>query len=222
MNSFNSLPPEEARQDDVILAVLQLSRALRRCPPENKRSPFPPAVIRLLKCIEQNSGVSSRELCELLDLRPSSLSELLARSETAGLLTRTPDETDRRIQHVTLTERGHEIISLMEEARQADYQRKTSCFTAAEAHQFCELSRRLSSHLESIAPEQPAPENRRHPRHPPFDPPENGHPVPFSAPEKVDPAFVPDPGAEEENPEMKQVPSPKHRKMFPEGARFRS
>ena len=52
---------------DVILASLKLSRAMRRCPPPRGEHPFPPAVGRLLACAAENPGVSSRELCELLD-----------------------------------------------------------------------------------------------------------------------------------------------------------
>ena len=61
---------EEKRNldSDVILAYLKLSRAMRRCPPERKAPPFPPAVGRLLECAAANPGVSSRELCEALDL----------------------------------------------------------------------------------------------------------------------------------------------------------
>ena len=83
---------------DVILACLKLSRAMRRCPPQQgpHPHPFPPAVGRLLECAAANPGVSSRELCEALDLRPSSLSEILARAEHDGLLSRTVDEKDRR------------------------------------------------------------------------------------------------------------------------------
>ena len=66
---------------DVILASLKLARAMRRCPPERGEHPFPPAVGRLLACTAENPGVSSRELCELLDVRPSSLSEMLARAD---------------------------------------------------------------------------------------------------------------------------------------------
>ena len=88
---------------DVILAYLKLSRAMRRCPPERKDLPFPPAVGRLLECAAANPGVSSRELCEALDLRPSSLSEILVRAENDGLLCRTVDENDRRVQRVSLT-----------------------------------------------------------------------------------------------------------------------
>ena len=53
----------------VILASLKLARAMRRCPPERREFPFPPAIGRLMECAARNPGVSSRELCEFLDLR---------------------------------------------------------------------------------------------------------------------------------------------------------
>ena len=59
-----------------LFSVLRMSRALKRCPPDQGERPFPPAVGRMLHCVQMNPGVSSRELCELLDLRPSSLSEM--------------------------------------------------------------------------------------------------------------------------------------------------
>ena len=85
---------------ETILAFLKLSRAMRRCPPPRRDFPFPPAVGRLLESVASNPGVSSRELCEALDLRPSSLSEILVRSENDGLLSRAADEHDRRVQRV--------------------------------------------------------------------------------------------------------------------------
>ena len=85
------------RENDVILAALKLSRAMRRCPPDRRDFAFPPAAGRLLECVAAAPGVSSRELCEALDLRPSSLSEILARAEGEGLLTRAVDEEDRRV-----------------------------------------------------------------------------------------------------------------------------
>ena len=73
------------RENDVILAALKLSRAMRRCPPDRREFAFPPAAGRLLECVAANSNVSSRELCEMLDVRPSSLSEMLARAEEKGV-----------------------------------------------------------------------------------------------------------------------------------------
>ena len=159
---------------DVILASLKLARAMRRCPPERGEAPFPPAVGRLLACAAENPGVSSRELCELLDVRPSSLSEMLARAEADGLLTRTADEADKRIQRITLTEKGSRLISELKSARDEDARKKTSCLTEEEKKQFCELCNRLSEHIARLA--LYLPEDRRMPPPPPG--PEFPHPGP--------------------------------------------
>ena len=173
---------------DVILASLKLARAMRRCPPERQEMPFPPAVGRLLTCAAENPGVSSRELCELLDVRPSSLSEMLARAEADGLLTRAVDEADRRIQRITLSEKGRRIITDMESARDLDARKKTACLTEAEKRQFCELCNRLSEHIERLALDLP--EDRRMPPH---------HPGPGFPPPGPGPRHCP-PGPEEDRP----------------------
>ena len=163
------------RENDVILAVLKLSRAMRRCPPDPAEHPFPPAVGRLMECIAANPGVSSRDLCEMLDLRPSSLSEMLARAESDGLAVRTVNEEDRRLQRVNLSEKGRALVTRMQEAREADIAKKTACFTDEEKAQFCSLCNRLSEHMESLAADIPD-YMRRPPRHhgpfPPHEGPE--------------------------------------------------
>ena len=159
---------------DVILASLKLARAMRRCPPERGEAPFPPAVGRLLACAAENPGVSSRELCELLDIRPSSLSEMLARAEAEGLLTRAVDEEDRRIQHITLSAKGSRLISDLGAARALDAQKKTACFTEDEKRQFVTLCNKLSEHIERLALDLP--EDRRMPPPPPGFPPPPHHP----------------------------------------------
>jgi len=155
----------EYTDHDVILAALKLGRAMRRCPPDPGELPFPPAVGRLLACAAENPGVSSRELCELLDVRPSSLSEILSRAEADGLLTRTVDEEDRRIQRVTLSPKGSRIVSEMKAARDLDARKKVSCLTEEEKQQFCILCDKLSGHIERLALDLP--EDRRTPPPPP-------------------------------------------------------
>ena len=164
------------RENDVILSVLKLSRAMRRCPPDPGAFPFPPAAGRLLECVAENSNVSPRELCELMDVRPSSLSEMLSRAESEGWIIRATDEEDRRIQRISLSPEGQQAVDRMREARKADYEKKTGCFTEEEKAQFCRLANRLSDHMESLAADLP--EYMRHPpRHgrPPF-PPEDDMP----------------------------------------------
>ena len=173
---------------DVILASLKLARAMRRCPPERRDYPFPPAIGRLLECAARNPDVSSRELCEFLDLRPSSLSEMLARAEADGLITRTVDEADRRIQRISLSEKGRKAVTEMEAARDLDARKKTSCLTEEEKRQFCELCNRLSEHIERLALDLP--EDRRMPPH---------HPGPGFPPPGPGPRHCP-PGPEEDRP----------------------
>ena len=149
-----------------VFAVLRMSRALRRCPPDLGERPFPPAVGRMLHCVQMNPDVSSRELCELLDLRPSSLSEMLSRGEAEGLLIRRLDEEDRRMQHIRLSARGEALMAGMAEAQRADAARKTACFTAEEKEQLAELCEKMSEHLEQLAIDAPMPEHGGYgPRH---------------------------------------------------------
>ena len=207
-------------ENNVILAILKLSRAMRRCAPppsgipgsvdrgpqvpedcgpdaENRMpgpgGPMPehgsrrperggrgaeknpngcaPAVGRLLACVAENPRVSSRDLCEILDLRPSSLSEMLARAESEGWITRTVDEEDRRIQRIDLSPKGRTYIGEMEKAREEDLNRKTACFTEEEKAQFCALCNRLSDHLESLASDIPSRRLKEdQPRRRPFPP----------------------------------------------------
>ncbi len=203
-------PPETNMKDmkdmEVIFSALRLSRAMRRCPPDFGERPFPPAVGRMLACVRVNPGVSSRELCELLDLRPSSLSEMLSRAEENEWLTRTPDEEDKRVQHISLTEKGILRMTGLEAAREADAARKTACFTEAEKEQFAALCNRLSDHLEKLSLDLP-------------DFPEGGPEGP-RCPRQGRPHHGPKgPGMPEEDPEGEERrPGP----WLPPGARLRS
>ena len=190
------------RDGDVILACLKLARAMRRIPPERREYPFPPAVGRLLDCAAKNPGVSSRELCEFLDVRPSSLSEMLSRAEADGFITRTVDEADRRIQRIALSEKGQKAVNDMEAARNAEAQKMTSALTEEEKEQFCALCDKLSTHMERLALDLP--EDRRMP--PPPPPP--GFP-----PHGFKPPF---PGPDADKPEKPGRPP------FPPGVRIKS
>lgn len=55
---------------------------------------------RLMEAIARYEGTSARELTELLDVRPSSLSEMLSRLESQGDILRRRDEKDARISHI--------------------------------------------------------------------------------------------------------------------------
>ena len=187
------------RDGDVILACLKLARAMRRIPPERREYPFPPAVGRLLDCAAKNPGVSSRELCDILDVRPSSLSEMLSRAEADGFITRTVDEADRRVQRISLSAKGQKAVTEMETARNLEAQKMTSALTEEEKEQFCALCDKLIARMERLALDLP--EDRRMPPPPGFPP--HGFKPPFPDPDD----------------DMPEKPS---RPPFPPGARIKS
>lgn len=141
---------------DVMLAVMKLMRSMRRRPPRPEDGMLPGGG-RLLCILAENEGVSSRELAELLDIRPSSLSELLGRLEGEGLITRAADEADKRVSRVTLTEKGRELGRKAAERHEEHRARMCACFTEEEAVQFCEMCARLGEHMETLAREEGAP-----------------------------------------------------------------
>lgn len=140
---------------DVIAAVMGLTRSMRRRPPRPGEG-FAPWLGRPLEVLAGNSGVTSRELAELLDIRPSSLTELLNRLEGDGLISRSPDESDRRVSRVFLTEKGQEQADKMKADHEQRKARAAACFTAEEAVQFCSMCSRLGEHLQTLAREDGA------------------------------------------------------------------
>ncbi|MGI6153328.1 MAG: MarR family winged helix-turn-helix transcriptional regulator [Christensenellaceae bacterium] len=72
---------------------------------------------RLLRLLFMQDGISLKEVVEKLDIRPSSAGELAAKLEQASLITRKPDEKDKRIMRLYLTEAGREKAQGVASAR---------------------------------------------------------------------------------------------------------
>lgn len=61
---------------------------------------------RILIVLMEKGTITQQRLTEQLGIQPGSASEVLAKLEKSGLVTRTPSETDRRTTDVSLTEEG--------------------------------------------------------------------------------------------------------------------
>lgn len=61
---------------------------------------------RVLAILGAEDGMIQSYLAEILDLRPSSLAELLKKMEYSGDITRKEEETDKRIKRIYLTAEG--------------------------------------------------------------------------------------------------------------------
>ena len=67
--------------------------------------------LRVLAILEREDGLIQSQLAEILDLRPSSLAELLKKMENNGDILRKEEAADRRLKRVFLTEQGREKIA---------------------------------------------------------------------------------------------------------------
>lgn len=63
---------------------------------------------RIMAFLRMKDGISTKDLSYMLDIRVSSLNELLAKLEKAEYITRQPSETDKRIMLIYLTPKGRE------------------------------------------------------------------------------------------------------------------
>ena len=149
---------------NVIDSAFALARAMRRGPRHTEHQ-LPPAMERTLMVISENDGLSSGELCQLLDVRPSSASELTDRMSEKGLLEKQPDEADKRVSKIFLTELGKAQAARLAELRSEAVSAFSACFTDEEAIQFCTLAYKLAAHLNQNADEESCrkgPEGRGH------------------------------------------------------------
>lgn len=76
---------------------------------------------RVLAILKLEDGLTQNYLAEVLDLRPSSVAELLKKLENNGDITRTEDEQDKRIKHVHLTDAGRKKAEENASLKNEDY-----------------------------------------------------------------------------------------------------
>ena len=137
--------------NDVMHSAFLLARSLKRRParePDAHR--FPPSVERTLIVVSRADGMSTRDLSEALDIRPSSATELVNKLAEAGLVERKEDPQDKRLTHICLTEEGKTAAEEIKSRHQQRVEEFSSCFTEEEAREFCALANKLSAHLEEI------------------------------------------------------------------------
>lgn len=69
---------------------------------------------RILALLALKDGIVSRQISQILDIRPSSLNESLGRLEARGLIERRKSESDGRRVEVYLTEAGRDAAKALE------------------------------------------------------------------------------------------------------------
>lgn len=104
----------------------------------------------LLLLISQNNGASQGELAERMDVRPSSMTEMLMKMEQAGLITRKQDEKDQRIMRISLTEDGRKTVDESKTAVDDFTTKIFSCLTPEEQDSMLNLIEKVSLNIEAM------------------------------------------------------------------------
>ncbi len=98
-----------------------------------------PAIFSVLEVLQQNDGITQSKLAAAVRLERSSVVPLLDKLAKRGLVERRASTTDRRHNHLHLTEAGRALLA--EAIRRASEHEKEVCkpFSAAEKKQLLEL-----------------------------------------------------------------------------------
>ena len=142
---------KQSNAENLYTALHRLGRQLHRSAHRmGHREDFYREQSRLLLLIFESEGVIQRDLAVDMDVRPSSMTEMLAKMERLGFVRREQDETDQRVMHIYLTEKGK---TAAEESKKSDSQLTEKLFeglTAEETEEMLRLTEKLLDHLEAL------------------------------------------------------------------------
>lgn len=134
----------------LLIAMHRLGRQLHRASHQGHHHNHYREQSHLLILIAENDGIMQRDLAEKMDVRPSSMTEMITKMEKAGFISRQQDERDQRIMHIFLTEKGK---SSVEDSQKNDIMLTASLFqglTDEEITEMLRLTEKLSAHLSTI------------------------------------------------------------------------
>lgn len=100
---------------------------------------------RVLIILREVGMITQRELTERLGIQPGSASEVLAKLENAGLITRTVSEADRRTTNIVLTEAGREQADEAIGQRNRRHTEMFSCLSEKEKAELLALLEKISA-----------------------------------------------------------------------------
>lgn len=109
--------------------VRQLNQLAKSCPQD--RSPLS-GQYKCLFLLEEAGTLPQKKLGQILEIRSTSLSELLAKLEKKGYIQRTPSPQDKRAYFITVTPAGKEEVNRVRSIRLKEHHELTEPLTETE------------------------------------------------------------------------------------------
>lgn len=104
---------------------------------------------RVLMLLRKAGTITQRELTARLGIQSGSASEVIAKLENTGLVTRALSETDRRTADISLTEEGGRQADAAMEQRQQRHEEMFSVLTEEEKAQLLSLLEKINADWEN-------------------------------------------------------------------------
>lgn len=103
---------------------------------------------RILIILHEVGKITQRALTERLGIQPGSASEVIAKLESAELITRTPSESDRRTADIQLSDKGRELASQAINQRRHRHEEMFSCLSEDEKTELLTLLEKINTDWE--------------------------------------------------------------------------
>ena len=103
---------------------------------------------RILIILHEVGKITQRALTERLGIQPGSASEVIAKLESAELITRTPSESDRRTADIQLSDKGRELASQAVNQRRRRHEEMFSCLSEDEKMELLTLLEKINTDWE--------------------------------------------------------------------------
>lgn len=103
---------------------------------------------RVLTVLRDHGDMPQNELTRLLGVQPGTVSEVLGKLESSGLLLRTPNKNDRRTADVRLTPEGKIAAEEAVSQRKKRYKKLFQCLSKEEQETLYSLLQRLTEDWE--------------------------------------------------------------------------
>jgi MarR family transcriptional regulator, organic hydroperoxide resistance regulator len=103
---------------------------------------------RVLHILWDQDGLTHKELAEIMQITPATITRMIQRMEKAGFVQRRPDPADQRISRVYLTEAGRAVQAQVEATWQQMERDDFIGFTPGELEVLRGFLRRIRANLE--------------------------------------------------------------------------
>lgn len=104
---------------------------------------------RILIILHESDALTQKELTERLGIQPGSASEILSKLENSRLITRTPNQADRRTTDIQLTDAGMKLALEAVEQRKKRHQEMFSCLSPEERQTLLSLLEKIHTDWEN-------------------------------------------------------------------------